>query len=81
MNPYLTKKRTLVALVKSCCIAMLVPVAVASAETYKLYINKDQSSANVVIFEDNLAATVAHTSEGNGTDTSRCRRIPALQKH
>ena len=36
----------------------------AAAAEYKLYINKDQSTSNVIVFEDNLSATVKHTNEG-----------------
>ena len=36
----------------------------AVAAEYKLYINKDQSTSNVIVFEDNLSATVKHTNEG-----------------
>ena len=36
----------------------------ALAAQYKLYINKDQSASNVIVFEDNMGATVTHTNEG-----------------
>ena len=36
----------------------------AAAAEYKLYINKDQSTSNVIVFEDNMSATVKHTNEG-----------------
>ena len=38
--------------------------APALAAEYKLFINKDQSTSNVIVFEDNLSATVKHTNEG-----------------
>ena len=38
--------------------------SVSLAAQYKLYINKQQSSSNVIIFEDNMSATVTHTNEG-----------------
>jgi hypothetical protein len=34
------------------------------AAEYKLFINKDQSASNVIVFEDNMSATVTHTAEG-----------------
>ena len=36
----------------------------ALAAQYKLYINKEQSASNVIVFEDSMSATVTHTSEG-----------------
>ena len=36
----------------------------ALAAQYKLYINKQQSASNVVVFDDSMSATVVHTSEG-----------------
>ena len=36
----------------------------ALAAQYKLYINKQQSASNVIVFEDSMSATVTHTSDG-----------------
>ena len=51
----------------------------AAAEPFKLYINKHDSAQNVVLLENELSATVKHTSEGmeitlQGVEISmRCR--------
>ena len=55
----------------------------ASAAEYKLYINKDQSASNVIVFENNMSAIVTHTSEGMeltlpGVDVAlRCKSTAA----
>ena len=46
------------------CAFAVVATNVVSADTFKLYINKDQNSANVITFDDSLTAAVKHTSEG-----------------
>ena len=46
------------------CAFTAVATNVVSADSFKLYINKDQNSANVITFDDSLTAAVKHTSEG-----------------
>jgi hypothetical protein len=36
----------------------------ATAADYKLTINKEQNPSNVIVFKDNMSATVTHTAEG-----------------